>query len=677
MSDHQQPADEADEDPPAAKDRATHPTVCIYRRDPINKWPDEDYRKIPENTLVLTLNEQTGNAVVVTGPELSIDRYYNCDDFALPQGGRMLADDAPARILPEGIYCTDFEYFMEDAMQEGMVGLEFPAVTDGTSEKPPLVAQLRSGRQWLKAAKSLAPLPSVEELTLRCQDYWQENPLLGPFIKVEIYDTWETFCAKARQVAQEAIWGLESIRLRIEATKHYTFLTKWTGAEPRHGEFLRASLPTTEWYQEYTRPTDDGLGFDYSPIDLRESVPMQANVMDAWHLETTLQRGYPYLPPSWARALLAIWECVGAFIPLSNGTALICARTKVTAIHINSLPQKSVHCGNQKSIDCPPVYYGVFNPSPKPTFLATHSSVRLQQDSTDIGSVDLCRFNRVPDNTAVLSLNARTGAAVVITGPELHVDRSENYFLPKGGHMLADDAPARVLPAGSYSRWPWWYFPNIELPTELPVAPEGLGEKPPVSNQLQRGLHWLNVGRSRAPLPPADELDRLCRNFYEAESMLLPFYKTQIYHSWEEFAAAATESALQAKWGLEIIRRLAYEPYRHPGPFIWISDDPKRVKRLRAKLPKKPWNQDYQGPVEDDLGMYYMPIDLREAVPIQVNIADAWNLERILESGKDYVPPSAARALLSIWENVGAFIPLDNGTALICARTAETALYDQ
>jgi hypothetical protein len=43
-------------------------------------------------------------------------------------------------------------------------------------------------------------------------------------------------------------------------------------------------------------------------------------------METALARGQPYLPKSTAAGLLAIWQNVGAFMPLRNGRALVCAR---------------------------------------------------------------------------------------------------------------------------------------------------------------------------------------------------------------------------------------------------------------------------------------------------------------------------------------------------------------
>jgi hypothetical protein len=93
-------------------------------------------------------------------------------------------------------------------------------------------------------------------------------------------------------------------------------------------------------------------------------------------------------------------------------------------------------------------------------------------------------------------------------------------------------------------------------------------------------------------------------------------------------------------------------------------------------LPEEPLSNQlfYENDHPEFLGEFLGRIDLRWSVPLQIRPDKAWALETALNCGHYTRPIDRARALLAIRENVGAFIPLNNGTALICARTAETAL---
>ena len=292
----------------------------------------------------------------------------------------------------------------------------------------------------------------------------------------------------------------------------------------------------------------------------------------------------------------------------------------------------------------------------------------------------------VPEDSFVMSLSAVTRQAVVIEGRGLRKGYFD-FYLPADGHIRFDDAPPRVLPKGIYTILP----ANIDqidaeveggVPMLLPdVEIAALSEAvwpaiTPIA-QLQRGWRWIETAASTAPLPPEAELRRLCEVFYAAAPKLGGFKNIEICANWDEFAKAATRLAPAAITGLEIICRtvVGEELLECPIPTL-VELTPAREKSLIQSLPEEPWS--IQLFAEDDdpefPGEFLCRIDLRWSVLLQLRPDRAWALETALNWGHYTRPIDRARALLAIWENVGAFIPLDNGTALICARTAETAL---
>ena len=216
-------------------------------------------------------------------------------------------------------------------------------------------------------------------------------------------------------------------------------------------------------------------------------------------------------------------------------------------------------------------------------------------------------------------------------------------------------------------------LPDVEIPSSAEAAWPAIA---PIA-QLQRGWHWVETAASTAPLPPAAELRRLCEAFYAAVPKLGGFKNIRLCPNWDEFAQEATLLAPAAIPGLEIICLTLVGEELMGCPFSPLVELAlAREERLIQSLPEEPWSIELFA--ENDHpkfpGASLCHIDLRWSVPLQLRPDRAWALETALNWGHYTRPIDRARALLAIWENVGAFIPLDNGTALICARTAETAL---
>ena len=299
----------------------------------------------------------------------------------------------------------------------------------------------------------------------------------------------------------------------------------------------------------------------------------------------------------------------------------------------------------------------------------------------------------VPENAFVMSLNSVTRQAVVIEGQGLrkcHFD----FYLPSDGHIRFDDAPPRILLKGIYNILPANIdeidaavdaeleggSPKLLPEVEIPDSADATWPAITPIVQLQRGWRWIEIAASTAPLPPEAELRRLCDVFYAATPKLGGFKNIQLCANWDEFAKEATRLAPAAITGLEIIcRTLVGEELGEFPITTMVELAPAREKSLIQSLPEEPWSIElfFEEDHPELPGEFLCRIDLRWSVPLQLRPDRAWALETALNWGHYTRPIDRARALLAIWENVGAFIPLDNGTALICARTAETALCDQ
>jgi len=301
----------------------------------------------------------------------------------------------------------------------------------------------------------------------------------------------------------------------------------------------------------------------------------------------------------------------------------------------------------------------------------------------------------VPEDAFVISLNAVTRQAVVIEGRGLRKGDFE-FYLPADGYIRFDDAPPRVLPKGIYSILPANIdvidaavdaetedcgfmkarLPDVEIPSSAEAAWPAIA---PIA-QLQRGWRWIEIAASTAPLPPAAELRRLCEVFYAEVPTLGGFKNIRLCEDWDEFAKEATRLAPAAITGLEIISRTLVGEELTEFPITTMVElAPAREKSLIQSLPEEPWSIELfaENDHPEFPGESLCHIDLRWSVPLQLRPDRAWALETALNWGHYTRPINRARALLAIWESVGAFIPLNNGTALICARTAETSLRAQ
>lgn len=303
--------------------RATHP-FGVLEHAPAELWVKhgiDAFLRWPlclEGACVVALNVDSGCAVIVEGKGLREEGL-----IYLPEGGRLIVEESGATTtLPAGIYQE-----LDDSLFPDIPALELPKIPWQTEEVPPKVAQAESGRRWVAASRSTAPLPPKEDLFRLCRDFYEAEPVLGMLSEVCTFATWTDFTAAANAFAAEALLGLEIIRrLVIAATVEVDVCAKWI--QPKEVDMMRLlNLLTVEPWRLMTDGFVQGLnGFFHDSFDLRLVIPLQHNAERAWALETALARGQPYLPKSTTDALLAIWGSVGAFLPLRNGRVLVCAR---------------------------------------------------------------------------------------------------------------------------------------------------------------------------------------------------------------------------------------------------------------------------------------------------------------------------------------------------------------
>jgi len=273
----------------------------------------------PAGACVVALGVSTGRAVIVEGNGLR----ENGGFIYLPEAGRLVVDGSGGTIkLPAGTY-----YNFDVPRFSNPPALELPSEPWTVGTAPPRVEQAESGRRWIEASLSTLPLPPSENLFRLCRDFYEAEPVLGALTEVCTFATWTEFAAAANASVSEAILGLEIIRrLVIAGTVEVITCAKWIQTEKADTAPLLNILSAEQWRIK----TDElalSLNGDYSDsFDFRLFIPSQHNAERAWALETSLARSYPYLPRSTTVALLAIWRNVGAFLPLRNGRALVCAR---------------------------------------------------------------------------------------------------------------------------------------------------------------------------------------------------------------------------------------------------------------------------------------------------------------------------------------------------------------
>lgn len=270
-------------------------------------------------------------------------------------------------------------------------------------------------------------------------------------------------------------------------------------------------------------------------------------------------------------------------------------------------------------------------------------------------------------NACVVALDVSSGRTVVVEGKELREEGS--IYLPEGGRLMIEGSGGTVtLPAGIYNDLDAPVLPDAPA-LELPNEPWKPGEKPPSVEQAESGRRWIEASRSTSQLPPRENLFRICRDFYEAEPVLGALTDVCTFATWPEFTVAANASVSEAILGLEIIRRLIIAGTVEVSTCAkWIRSERADTKLLLNLLPPEQWRIETGVLAQGLDGIYHEFFDPRPIIPTQHNAELAWVLETALARGQPYLPKSTTVALLEIWRNVGAFLPLRNGRALICAR---------
>lgn len=303
---------------------------------------------------------------------------------------------------------------------------------------------------------------------------------------------------------------------------------------------------------------------------------------------------------------------------------------------------------------------------------ATHPFGGLEHAPAELwmehGINDFLEWPTCPQGTCVVALEVSTGRAVVVEGAGLR-ENGTFIFLPEGGRLLVEGGHGPItLPPGIYQ--------DLEAPTELdapvrvlPHVQWGSTHFPLNVAQVESGRRWIEAWRSTAPLPPKEELFRLCRDFYETEPVLGVLTEVIVCESWPEFASWANALATDSVVGLEIIRRLLVTALVEGRSCAkWVRAECTDTQPLARVLAAPAWRQQTETPVQGLNGVYSTIVDLSGVIPLQCGAEQAWGLETALARGQVYLPKSTTAALLEIWRNVGAFLPLRNGRALICAR---------
>jgi hypothetical protein len=270
-------------------------------------------------------------------------------------------------------------------------------------------------------------------------------------------------------------------------------------------------------------------------------------------------------------------------------------------------------------------------------------------------------------DVCVVALDVASGRTVIVEGKGLREEGS--IYLPEGGRLMVEGSGGTVtLPAGIYNDLDAPVLPDTPA-LELPNEPWKPGEMPPRVEQAESGRRWIEASRSTLPLPPRENLFRLCRDFYEAEPVLGALTEVCTFATWTEYTAAANASVSEAKLGLEIIRRLVLAATVEVSTCAkWIQTEKADTALLLNQLSVEAWRIKTDVLAQGLNGFYHESFDLRPVIPTQHNAELAWVMETALARGQPYLPKLTTAALLAIWRNVGAFLPLRNGRAFVCAR---------